>query len=302
MKISAHVLIKNESRFVWYSIMSILPYVDKIRIWDMGSTDETLKIIKAVENTDLAKSKDLFQVVEHQNIRFDEKEYRQKMLEAESGVDFEYPMVRELMLEQTTSDWFMVIDADEIWWDDSIKAVTDTIRKEGNKLETIVVPTINMIGDMFHFQEREAGRYHLAGRVGHFALRAINRKIIGLHGQGEHGVFMWADDKNKRIEWRDKKKMKFINAPYIHTTHLKRSDTLKHEKIVYKRSKKLKYEIGIEVPKDYFYPEVFFRERPKFIKSPWETPTLLYKIIAAIETPLKKFRRRYLMKGVKHGY
>lgn len=302
MKIGAHILLKNESKFAWFSIMSVLPYVDRIRIWDMGSTDDTLKIIKAIEETDLAKSKDLFQVVEYKDIKFSEKEYRQKMLEAENGEDIEFPIVREMMLEQTTSDWFVVVDADEIWWDSSIKQVVDTIKKEGDKLESIVVPTFNMIGDMFHFQEKEAGRYHLAGRVGHYALRAINRKIPGLHGQGEHGVFMWADENGKRIEWRDKSKIKYLNAPYIHTTHLKRSDTLEGEKAVYKRAKKLKYEIGIETPKDFFYPEIFFRSRPKFVKSPWETPSLLYKIIAYIQTPLKKFRRRYLMKGVKHGY
>lgn len=302
MKIAAHVLLKNESRYAWYSIMSVLPYVDRIRIWDMGSTDDTLKIINEIKRTNLAKEKDLFQVVEYKDIKFNEKEYRQKMLETENGVDFEYPMVRELMLGQTISDWFIVVDADEIWWDDSIKLVTDTIRKEGDNLESIVVPTINMIGDMYHFQENEAGRYHLAGKVGHYALRAINRKIEGLHGQGEHGVFMWADENKVKIESRDQNKIKFLNAPYIHTTHLKRSDTLEGEKEVYKRAKKLKYEIGIETPKDFFYPEIFFRSRPSFVKFPWETPSLKYKFIANIETPLKKFRRRYMMKGVKHGY
>jgi len=302
MKISAHVLLKNESRFAWYSIMSVLPYVDKIRIWDMGSTDNTLKIINEIAKTDLAKSKDLFQVVEYKDIKFDEKEYRQKMFEVENGVDIEFPMVRELMLEATTSDWIIILDADEIWWDSSIKLVIDTIRKEGAKLESIVVPTINMVGDMFHFQEKHAGRYYLAGKVGHYNLRAINRKIIGLHGQGEHGVFMWADDKNRRIEWRDRNKIKFLNAPYMHVTHLKRSGETAGDKLVYKRAKKLKYEIGISTPRDYFYPEVFFRTRPSVVRSPWETPSIWYKFIAMIETPFKKFRRRYLMKGVKHGY
>lgn len=276
MKITAHVLLKNEENFVWYSIMSVINYVGRIIIYDTGSDDKTLNIIKKINDKKIIL----------REIKSD-KFYEDKL--------------RQQMLDETTSDWFIVLDADEIWWDDSIKMVTDLIQNEGDQLDSIVVPTVNMVGDIYHYQEKEAGRYNLAGRIGHYATRAINRKIIGLHGQGEHGVFMWADENETKIEDRDKKKIKYLDAPYIHTTHLKRSDNF-GDKAVYKRTKKLKYEIGIETPKDYFYPEVFFRPRPKFVKSPWETPTFLYKVIATIETPLKKIRRRYLMKGVPHGY
>ncbi|MEK7169184.1 MAG: glycosyltransferase [Patescibacteria group bacterium] len=277
MKIIAHVLLKNEENFVWYSIMSVINYVDRIIIYDTGSDDKTINIIKKINDKKIIL----------REIKSD-KFYEDKL--------------RQQMLDETTSDWFIVLDADEIWWDDSIKLVTDTIQKDGEKLESIVVPTINMVGDMFHAQEREAGRYNLAGRIGHYATRAINRKIIGLHGQGEHGVFMWADENETKIEDRDQKKIKYLDAPYIHTTHLKRSDKLEGEKAVYKRAKKLKYEIGIETSKDFFYPEVFFRERPEFVKSPWERMSTVYKLKSAVVTPLKKFRRRYLMKGVPHGY
>jgi len=277
MKISAHVVVKNEENFVWYSIMSVINYVDEILIWDTGSTDNTLEIVNMINS--------------------------EKIILRKISIDkFSEDDIRQQMLDETTSDWFIVLDADEIWWDDSIKLVTNTIRNEGDDLESIVVPTVNMIGDMFHYQEKQAGRYHLAGKVGHYALRAINRKIPGLHGQGEHGVFMWADKDNNKIEDRDKNKMKFIDAPYIHTTHLKRSDSLIQDKLVYKRSKKLKYEIGENFPKDYYYPEVFFKDKPEFIPSPWERMSTVYRLKSMVVTPLKKFRRRYLMKGVKHGY
>lgn len=276
MKITAHVLIKNEENFVWYAIMSVINYVDNVLIYDTGSTDKTMDVINNINNKKIILKKVNLE-------KFDEG------------------LIRQQMLDSTVSDWFIILDADEIWWDDSIKQVTETIKREGNQLESIVVPTVNMVGDMFHFQEKEAGRYHLAEKVGHYGLRAINRRISGLHGYGEHGVFMWVDDKNVRIEHRDKNKIQFLNAPYIHTTHLKRSEYINSNE-VYKRNKKLKYEIGIETPKDYFYPEVFFREKPSIVKSPWEIPNLDYKIISMIETPLKKFRRRYLMKGAPHGY
>lgn len=274
MKITAHVLLKNEENFVWYSIMSIINYVDKILIYDTGSDDKTVDIIKKINDPKII-------LREIKSNKFDEEKLRQQML------------------DETTTDWFIVLDADEIWWEDSIKLVTDTINKEGEKLDSIVVPTVNMVGDVFHYQEKEAGRYNLAGRIGHYATRAINRRIPNIHGVGEHGVFMWADITNTKIEDLNQNKIKFLDAPYLHATHLKRSSS---DHNVFKRTMKLKYEIGIETPKDYFYPEIFFKNKPDFVKSPWETPNLIYKIIAMIETPLKKFRRRYLMKGVSHGY
>ena len=277
MKICAHVLLKNEENFIWYSIMSVINYVDKIIIYDTGSDDKTIDIINKINNKKIIL----------REIKTD-KFYEDKL--------------RQQMLNETTSDWFIVLDADEIWWDDSIKLITDLIRKDGDRLDSIVVPTVNMVGDIFHYQEKEAGRYNLAGRIGHYATRAINRRIPDLHGVGEHGVFMWADITNTKIEDLDSKKIKYIDAPYIHTTHLKRSDNINGDKQVYKRAKKLKYEIGIDVPKNFYYPEVFFRDKPSFVKSPWEKMSIVYGLKSAVVTPLKKFRRRYLMKGVKHGY
>ena len=184
MKICAHVLLKNEENFIWYSIMSVINYVDKIIIYDTGSDDKTIDIINKINNKKIIL----------REIKTD-KFYEDKL--------------RQQMLNETTSDWFIVLDADEIWWDDSIKLITDLIRKDGDRLDSIVVPTVNMVGDIFHYQEKEAGRYNLAGKIGHYATRAINRKIPHLHGVGEHGVFMWADITNTKIEDMDAKKIKY---------------------------------------------------------------------------------------------
>ena len=257
--------------------MSVINYVDEILVWDTGSTDNTLNIVNQIKSPKVILKK----------VEIDE---------------FHEDSVRQQMLDQTDADWFIVLDADEVWWNDSIKFVTDTIRKQGANLDSIVVPTINMVGDMLHYQEKSAGRYHLAGRIGHYGLRAINRKIPGLYGVGEHGVFMWADKDNNKIEDRDKNKIKFIDAPYIHVTHLKRSENIISNIEVYKRNIKLKYEVGNELPFDYFYPEVFFKSRPDIVRSPWERMSIVYRLKSIIVTPLKKFRRRYLMKEVKHGY
>jgi len=49
-KIVVHCLVKNEENFIWYAINSVLPFVDKIMIWDNDSTDKTIEIIKSIHS------------------------------------------------------------------------------------------------------------------------------------------------------------------------------------------------------------------------------------------------------------
>ncbi|KKS90788.1 MAG: Glycosyl transferase family 2 [Candidatus Woesebacteria bacterium GW2011_GWA1_43_12] len=256
--------------------MSVIKYVDRAHIWDTGSTDGTIEIIENIMKL-------------NENIDF-------KKLSVNK---FDEAKIRDEMLQKDDCDWVIIVDADEVWWDDSIKQVVDTINSSGDNIESIVVPTYNLVGDIFHYQEKKAGRYNLASKVGHYALRAFNRHIPGLTTKGKHGIFGWFDAEGKRIEKRNQSKMIFVEAPYLHATHLRRSDK---NQDVYKRSKKLKYEIGDEFPKDFYFPEVFFKDRPKIVTSVWNTPDLKYKFRAFIETPLRKIYRRTLLRFQKHGY
>ena len=278
MTVWAHTLVKNEERWLWYSVTSVVPYVDKVLLWDTGSTDGSLEIekelLKRYPNKIILKSRP------------------QKTAD-------EFTEVRQEMLDATNSDWILMLDADEVWYQDSIKKVIELINSEGNSLESIVVPTINMVGDMFHKQEDKAGRYKLAGRVGHLNLRELRRNIPGLHSQGRHGVWGWADEDGKMIQERNQDKVKFIDAPYIHTTFLQRGGEGK-DKTVIKRKKKLKYEIGDSLPLNFYYPESLFASRPSFVNSPWNVMTDSFKFRAFFETPLRKLKRRILWG--KEGY
>jgi len=275
--IIAHTLVKNEARFLWYSVSSVVDHVDKILLWDTGSTDGSLEIEKEIE-----------------------KRWPEKIeLKNFSVQKFDEEAIRQQMLDETSSDWFIVVDADEIWWEDSIKKVTDLIKEKGNELESIVVPTINPVGDIFHRQEEQAGKYHIAGKVGHYNLRAVKRSIPGLHVEGPHGKMTFADENGISIQDRDANKIAFLDAPYLHTTYLQRAKGNLDKEVV-KRIKKRKYEIGLSLPKDFYYPEVLFMPRPESVVSPWRRMGLGFKIRAAIETPLRKIKRRLWHGGV--GY
>ncbi|HKC04363.1 MAG TPA: glycosyltransferase [Patescibacteria group bacterium] len=279
-KIWAHTLVKNESRWLWYAVSSIIEHVDRLLLWDTGSTDNSIEIEKALIK------------------KYPEKiEFKQRKIFGTA----DFTNARQEMLDATNSDWFLMLDGDEIWWEDSIKKVVkaidavEAINNDGKNIESIVVPTVNLVGDIFHYQEKSAGRYKFGDRTGHYNLRAINRSISGLKSLGVHGLWGWADGENKMIQ--DRNSYKFIDAPYLHATNLKRS-VLDND--VIKRKKKHRFEIGEEFPKDFYYPEVLFRGRSYLIESPWQIMENNFKFRAFFETPARKLKRKVFKGGV--GY
>ena len=38
--LTVHMVVKNEDRFIWYALNSVLPYVDKVIIFYTGSTQK----------------------------------------------------------------------------------------------------------------------------------------------------------------------------------------------------------------------------------------------------------------------
>lgn len=266
-----HTLVKNEERYLWYAVMSVVDYVDKILLWDTGSSDHTREIIKEIKK--LKGYKIDFQEVGEVDIE-------------------EFTRVRQRMLEQTKSDWFLVVDGDEVWAEESIKRLVDEIAAEGDKLETIISPYYNIIGDIYHYQEAAAGRYVIDDKKGHFNIRAMNRKIPGLHLEKPHGQQGFYDERGTLIQDRDKKYRKFLDAPYLHFTNMRRSFSSATDSSVPKRKIKYKYELGIPFPTDFRYPEVFDQPHPGFVLSPWEKMSKGYLLRAGVETILKKFKRR----------
>ncbi len=273
MKITAHCLVKNEARFVWYSVMSIIDQVDQVLIWDTGSTDGTKELIKLIE-------------------RLNDK-VQTRFLKGVTPEEF--TEVRQQMLELTKSDWFIVVDGDEIWWQESIAKLVGLIKKsQAKEIESIVVPTINLVGDIYHYQEKAAGHYQLAGKRGHLNLRAINRKIPGLHSAKPHGTWGWADGEGKMIQDRYPKKVVFLDAPYLHASFLPRAGTRTGDLQVPKRIAKLRHEIGISFAKDFYYPEVFFQPRQDIVPCPWRKMEFSFWLRALVETPLRKIKRRLI--------
>lgn len=239
MKIYAHCLVKNEENFIWYSVASIVEHVDKVMIWDNGSTDATIEVIEELKK------------------KWPSKISIKKFI---GGVS----EARQKMLDESDSDWIIILDGDEVWWEDSIKQVIQVISSNtsitGGEIDSIVVPFKNLIGDIFHFQEERKGKYKIDDKEGFITIKAINKKISGLHIGGEYPSESYCDSKNTPIQNLNRERRKFLDNSYLHSTHLKRSR---------KKTDKIKHRTGLPFPKDFYYPEVFFRSRPDFILSPW---------------------------------
>ena len=271
MKIIAHSLVKNEERYIWYSIMSVINYVDKILVWDTGSTDKTPEIIELIK-----------------------QKYPQKIEYKECGdvTPDQYTVLRQKMLNETNSDWFMILDGDEVWWEDSIKRVKGIIEKNGKDLDSLVSRYFNIVGDIYHYQPQSAGNYLIDGKKGHFNIRFINRNISGLYTAKPHGQHGYFDGKGISIQEKYHKKRIYIDSPYLHFTHMVRSSSLAKDSEVIKRDIKYKYELGRSFAKDFYYPEVFFNEKPEIVNSVWENMNKGYYFLSIFQTPLKKIKRR----------
>lgn len=262
MKIWANTIVHNEENFIWFAIMSVIDFVDKVLVYDTGSTDKTVEIIKEIQK--LKKGK--IHLVEAGPVSVDG-----------------FPKLRQRMLEESKCDWILVLDGDEIWWRNSLIKVIAKIEQEGNRIEGIVIPMMVPVGDIYHLQEEKAGQYNLLGRKGHFSLRFINKKIPGLHVDWPYGKESYFDKDKKLIQEREK--IIFLEAPYLHVTHLKRSN-------LKRKNNKLKHELGNLVSKQFTFPESFSLPYPKAIPSPWKKRSGLYWIKSLPLTPLRKIKRR----------
>lgn len=265
MKIWANCIVHNEENFVWFAIMSVVDYVDKILVWDTGSTDKTVEIIKEI---------------------IKEKGDKIEFKEVGSVDKYQFTKMRQVMLDESKCDWILILDGDEIWWKKSIKRVVDLINQKGSDIEAIVLPFYNAVGDIYHYQSQSAGRYEIAGRKGHLTIRAINLSIPGLHLASPYGQEGYVDEGGISVQQRDSKKLLFLDAPFLHLTHLVRSSKKRHNKF--------KYELGIPFPPNYKYPEVLNLPYPKIVASPWIKMSGVELLKARLLTPVRKIKRKII--------
>jgi len=268
--ITAHVMVKNEEQWIWYALRSILDFMDQILIFDTGSTDRTVKIIRTIKSP---------------KIIFEEKgEVNAASL----------TRLRQEQLKRTKTDWFFVADGDEIWPRPVMKEVKQLINQAGQDIYGIVIRAWNLIGDLNHYHPESLDYqwpYAPQRLRGWMNLRAIKRNISGLKVVGEYPLEAFVDQKGMAIQNYGPKKLLFIKKRYFHMSYLLRSSRDKKGPGMKRGPRKIP-EIGKRLPPRVKFPEVFYLERPEMVPSCWIKQSLKDKMKAIALTPLKKIKRK----------
>ncbi len=260
--ITSHTVVRNEDRFIYFTIKSVIDHVDQMFIYDTGSTDKTVDIIKSFNSPKIIFKK------------FGPQSPPQ------------ITKLRQQQLKLTKTKWFLILDGDEVWWHDSIKALVKLANSNPKGIWGVITPTINCIGDIYHYQEAAAGKYQYGDIKGHYAVRLI-QKLPGLYLKDSYPLEGYFTKQNKLITDYHSH-LKLLNRPYLHLTNLSRSTA--SESNVISRDKK--YELGIPFDKHFKYPQVFYQPYPQIVPNPWVKATNSEKLFSALITPLKKIKRR----------
>lgn len=184
--LTAHCLVKNEENFIGFAIASVIDFVDEVLVFDTGSTDNTVAIIKQLQLTYPHK------------IIFEEKGSADKVRHTE---------LRQEMIERTKTGWFMVLDGDEVW------------KKEG-LLEAIQVMNAGVYdGIKSNFYECVGDVYHTHYKQSYTTARFIKNADVCWKGSyNEDAPYT----KNGELFF-ETKKIYLLKQKFWHLTHLARS-------------------------------------------------------------------------------
>ncbi len=236
---TVHVLVRNEDQFIKYALDSVLPYVTDRIIYDTGSTDRTPELLKPWG--------------------FEEKGIQDPK---------SYVNLRNEMISKTKTDWFLLLDGDEIWNKTQLENYLKFTLAQPENIKATFLRTRNCVGDIYHYRDLTSGRYEIAGLTGHLNIRAYRKNLTW---EGEYPL-------EKCVDSTDKNSLAFFDGYYWHMTHLKRSSS--EDGVIGFRRKV--FDLGIKADESEL-PEVFqnqdFPRRSK-----------IYEVMATAAGLYRKFK------------
>jgi glycosyltransferase involved in cell wall biosynthesis len=247
--ITVHCVVKNEEQWIWYALMSVLDKVDRVLLLDTGSTDKTLDIVKTIDS----------QKIQIEQIKVEN--------------DIEFPKLRQRQIEQTDTDWIMVLDGDEIWQADMLDKAVFRIKQAQQNILASFVHYFEFVKDTRHYyMGHEQKRFPLHNRqeYGWYAIRFMRNienlvceKPYGLEGYFINGQELQRYGSSTDYIWND-------DVYYFHARNLLRSSSEEKDKEVMQRVEKRHFAKIGEIPKIYRgieikYPEVFSFEKPTIV-------------------------------------
>ncbi len=274
-EITVHMVVKNEDQWIWFAIMSVIEYVERILIFDTGSVDNTVEVIRTIMDKPQYKNKIYFEEIGKVSVQ-------------------DFYKVRQRQIDMTDTDYMMVVDGDEIWWKEGMEELQEIIDKHSPMC--IATKFFMPAGDLYHYRDFNRELYSVAGVNGSISTRVISMNIPGLVCGGDYGVEGYHGRNGSIADYKNYE-YKVMEHFYFHCSKLRRSSAIWGDESIKYRRKKITDEWDYEFPKDYHYPEVFYLPRPPIVPNPFDSKDNLTKRIAK---KVAKVYRHYL-KGLLGG-
>lgn len=273
--ITAHIIVRNEEKWIWFSIMSVIDFMDQLLIYDTGSTDQTVEIIKEIQ-----------------------KNYRDKIIFEEKGAVCreEFVRLRREQVERTQTDYFLVVDGDEIHYREEMEHMRQAIETEN--VECGIFPFIASAGDVYHYRDPKKELYTFDGKTGAMELRLVSMHIPGVTCGGDNDTTDGYYDGNGVYIVPENGFCTYWSEDfYLHMSYMLRSSSVKKDAEIKwpgNRINKLKTQStwDYKCPKYFKYPEVFYLERPDMVEDPWKKqPFGIRSILQMVKVVVMFFRR-----------
>lgn len=260
--ITVHSVVKNEDIWVWFALQSVLPFVEKILIFDTGSTDKTVEVIKSIQSPKI-------------------------ILEKRGPADpKKMAALRQEQIDRTKTEWILILDGDEIWPKVQLKKLLDASETAPQNTAALFNRTRISLGDLYHYLPESAGRYSIAGMTGNFNMRMV-RKTPDLKVVGEYPLESFVNESGPLL--KQEKNLSFVDCWYLHTSFLKRSSCDVKKKSGSFGRKKI-WEKGLSL-KEGELPEVLSQKPPLSLVDPFQKRGRFYETAALFTTPLINLKR-----------
>ncbi len=197
IKITTHTLVKNEDSFIYYALKAWESRAFEMLVYDDNSTDKTVEKINSLNSSKI------------------------KLKEFKAARSGDITKARNEMLLETKTDWFLILDGDEVWSDKTIDEFLEFLEKQPKNIWAVGMRTKNAIGDVFHYLDDSSGRYKILDKVGHLNIRAY-KKLPGFSWQGNYPIEYYGDTSGNSINGQNNH-LAFFEGHYFHFTNLSRS-------------------------------------------------------------------------------
>jgi glycosyltransferase involved in cell wall biosynthesis len=262
MKVTVHCMLKNEDQFVWYALKSVIDFVDKIIIFDTGSTDQTVELVRSIKSDKIV--------------------FEERGSQTREGL----AKLRQEMIDRTRTDWFFILDGDEIWTKKELLKLLIEAEGVTEQIVALFNWSKDCIGDIYHYLPENTGHYKIGNKQGSLNIRLI-RKTKDLKLAGSYPLESFTN-KDGPLQ-NQPRNLKFVDCFYLHTTFLKRSSQ-DRTKTFSNLGKNRLPEKGIEFKEDEL-PEVFKGVIPDFVPKPARRG-MLYEAEALLTSPLLSAKRK----------